>query len=150
MIPVSEIEGVRLTPLKIIEAETGSVRHGMKNGDMGFRGIEEVYFSTVKFGAIKGWKKHLKMTLNLIAISGIIKFILYDERETSKSYEKTGTIQLSLDNYQRLTVPPGIWVSFSGLDRQLNMLVNIANMIHNPDEALNLSIDDEKFPKVWA
>lgn len=149
MIPVNQIDGVHLVPLKIIENETGSVRHGMKLGDPGFYGIEEVYFSTVKFGSIKGWKKHLKMTLNLIVVSGKIKFILYDDRENSRTNNQIASVILSVANYQKLTIPPGIWVSFSGLEKEGNMLVNIANMVHDPDEAVNVSIEAKQLPMVW-
>ena len=36
------------TDLNIIEADSGSVYHGIKNTDKGFRDFGEVYFSSVK------------------------------------------------------------------------------------------------------
>ena len=82
------IDGVILSPLKIIENPLGNVFHGMKSSDSGYSGFNEAYFSTINYNQVKPWKKHLKMTLNLIVPVGEIRFVLYDERENSKSYKK--------------------------------------------------------------
>ncbi|MCB1160676.1 MAG: dTDP-4-dehydrorhamnose 3,5-epimerase family protein [Leptospiraceae bacterium] len=138
---INEIDGILLTPLKIIPGEMGNVLHAMKKTDPGFSGFGEAYFSTVEKGKIKGWKKHLEMTLNLVVISGIIKFIAYDDREDSKTMGEFGSVELSRNNYYRLTVPPKIWLSFSGIGEE-NILLNIANLLHDPKEANNMPIEN--------
>ena len=60
------LEGVILTPLKIINVSEGDVFHGMKSIDNGFKGFGEAYFSSIKMGMIKAWKRHHIMTLNII------------------------------------------------------------------------------------
>jgi len=48
------IDGVELTPLKIIEVKDGNVLHALKKSDIGFEGFGEAYFSNVESGQIKG------------------------------------------------------------------------------------------------
>lgn len=128
------IEGVLLTKLKIIPGDSGDVLHAMKKTESSFLGFGEAYFSTIKKDAVKAWKRHRKMTLNLVVPCGKIKFVLYDERNNSPSHGEIFEITLSRNNYQRLTVPPMVWMGFKGMDNDLNMLLNIADMAHDPDD----------------
>ena len=86
-------------------------------------------------GKIKKWKKHLKMTLNIIVPIGEIKFVIYDEISLNFF-----SIKLSQKNYQRLTIKPGLWMSFQGFD-QTNILLNFANIEHDPNESISLDLD---------
>lgn len=138
---MDKIDGVKLTPLRQISVPKGDVWHAMKKSDDGFSGFGEAYFSFVDKGAIKGWKKHKKMTLNIVVIAGAIKFRLFDDREDSSTKGAKEEITLSaLDAYARLTVVPGILMCFEGLE-ETNMLINIADMEHDPGEAENVSLD---------
>jgi len=140
------IEGVLLTPLKQIYHPKGDVFHGMKKGDPGFVDFGEAYFSTIHAGDIKPWKKHLRMTLNLIVPVGIIRFVLYDDREGSSTQGKTTSIELGTDNYQRLTVPPGLFMAFEGIGEELNLLLNVADLEHDPDEVERVDLDRFPYP----
>ncbi len=130
------MDKVILTPLKQIFNPKGDVFHGMKKSDPGYAGFGEAYFSTVNQGDIKGWKKHTQMTLNLIVVSGAIEFVVYDE-ENGEFFSVT----LSKENYQRLTVKPGAWMAFRGIGEN-NMLLNLANLEHDPAEAVNISLEE--------
>ena len=44
-------------------------------------------------------------------------------------------------NYKRLTVPPKIHVAFQGLSKDMNILLNIADIEHDPNESVNLPLD---------
>jgi dTDP-4-dehydrorhamnose 3,5-epimerase len=130
------INGVLLTSLRIIPTPGGSVLHAMKQNDPGFTGFGEAYFSTVESGAVKPWRRHLRMTVNLIVPFGEIRFVLHDDRSGSSSRGAFQEIRLSRPgNYQRLTVPPGIWVAFQGIGAPENMLLDIADLPHDPEEA---------------
>ena len=106
----------------------------MKKSDEGYDGFGEAYFSTVKQGDIKGWKKHTKMTLNLIVPVGEIELVVYDE--ILNNYFNT---RLSQNNYQRLTVSSGLWMAFRGIGDN-NMLLNLASIEHEPNEAINAEL----------
>lgn len=135
------IEGVILTPLKKIHHPKGDILHGMKKNDNGFNVFGEAYFSTIKDGEIKGWNKHKCMTLNLVVPVGKVVFVIYDNREKSKTKGNFFKIEISLDNYQRLTVPPGVWLAFKGKSNDTNLILNISDMEHDPDEIERMDLD---------
>lgn len=135
------IDGVVLTSLKKIQHPLGDVFHAIKASENTFEKFGEAYFSTVNHHAIKGWKKHTEMVLNLVVPAGEIRFVIYDDREGSLTKEQFFDVTLSQDNYQRLTVAPGLWLAFQGVGSNLNLLLNIASLEHNPTEAISITLD---------
>ena len=135
------IEGVILTPLKKIRNPKGDIFHGMKKSDNVYVGFGEAYFSIIKGGQIKGWNRHKRMTLNLIVPVGEVIFVMYDGRGKSSSKGSFFRVALSPSNYQRLTVPPGLWLAFSGKSNDTNLILNIADMEHDPEEIERLDLD---------
>ncbi|PLY07641.1 MAG: dTDP-4-dehydrorhamnose 3,5-epimerase [Arcobacter sp.] len=142
------IEGVLLTPLKQIVNPKGDIYHAMKQSDEGFNSFGEAYFSTIVKDEIKGWKKHTKMILNLVVPIGEVEFVIYDDRKESKTYNQFFSVKLSQKNYQRLTVPSGVWMSFRGIGEGLNMLLNLASIEHDPNEAIRNELVDINY--VWS
>ncbi len=140
------MDGVMLTPLKQIYHPKGDVFHAMKKSDAGFEDFGEAYFSTIHKEEIKGWKKHTKMTLNLVVPVGEIEFVIYDDREDSSSNGEFFSAILGLDTYQRLTVAPNLWVAFRG-KKETNLLLNLASIEHDPAEAI--TIDMDKISYAW-
>jgi len=121
-----------LEPVKIFPTDNGDVLHGMKKSADTFLGFGEVYFSEVLFRSIKAWKKHNKMTMNLLVPIGEIKFVISDNINSENP--KFEEVTLSKENYKRLTIPPGMWFGFKGLSEAKSLLVNIADIEHNPKE----------------
>lgn len=139
------IDGVLLTPLRQIFHPKGNIFHAIKCVDPGFKGFGEAYFSSINYGFVKAWKKHTKMTLNLVCIVGKIHFVLYDGREDSPTVGKFMEVTLSPENpkiYRRLTIPPGIWMGFVGIEEGKNILLNIADILHDPLEQMNIPIEE--------
>lgn len=141
------IEGVIVTPLKRIYHPQGDVFHGMKKSDHGFVEFGEAYFSTILTDQIKPWKKHTRMTLNLIVPIGKIRFVIFDDRPESTTKKQFFEEIISEENYCRLTVPPGVWMGFQGLETGLNLLLNIADLEHDPAEIVRCELDD--IPYSW-
>lgn len=142
---ISVINGVLVSTLKIVSHPQGDILHAMKSSSPGFTGFGEAYFSTIYKGEVKGWKKHRKMTLNLVVPVGEIHFVIYDDREMSVTKGKYFEVILSSNNYKRLTVPPGLWLAFKGKSDDLNLLLNIADIEHDPSEATNTALGDIYF-----
>ena len=129
------IEGITLHPLRRISNPKGDILHALKCTDDGFVGFGEAYFTQILPGEVKGWKRHNRMTLNLVVVSGIIKFVIYDDREGSSSFGEFFEIVLSPEeNYQRLTVAPGLWMAFQGMSDQTSMLMDIIPEPHDDGE----------------
>jgi len=126
------IKDVVITHLDVIDTPGGNVLHAMKGSSAGYSGFGEAYFSQVDKGVVKAWKRHKKMTLNLVVPVGGIRFVLFDDRKVSNTQFQE--IIISKDDYYRLTVPPMIWMGFQGLSEGSAMLLNIADIEHDPDE----------------
>jgi len=140
------INGVITSPLEIISTKGGDVLHAMKANDQGYSGFGEAYFSKVESNAIKGWKRHNKMTLNLIVPTGSVRFVLYDDRESHDNANQFQEVNLTeLDDYSRLTIPPMIWVGFQGLSSQTSLILNIANIEHSPQEVERKELNEINF-----
>jgi len=140
------ISGVIVTPLSIINTKGGDVLHAMKSRDQGYLGFGEAYFSKVEPGAIKGWKLHKKMTLNLVVPVGSVRFILYDDQDKNNNSNQFQELILDEEpNYSRLTIPPMIWVGFQGISEKTSLVLNLANIAHSSEEIERKELDDIKF-----
>lgn len=129
------IEGVSLHPLKQISVPKGDLWHAFKVTDEGFVGFGEAYFTQIKPHEVKGWKRHNRYVLNLVVVSGTIKFIIYDDREDSITNGQFQEITLTPNgNYQRLTIAPGLWMAFAGADEDTSMLMDFIPEVHDPSE----------------
>ena len=137
------IDDLIITNLKIVKIPDGDVMHVLKATENSFNGFGEAYFSHIRGGAIKAWKRHKKMTLNLTVPYGKIKFVLFDDRDM-KNW-KFQEVIISKENYQRLAIPPMIWMGFQGLSKQDSLLINIANIEHDPTEIEKINIQQIKF-----
>lgn len=123
------LDDIQVTSLSRINVVGGDVFHGMKQTDVGYAGFGEAYFSWVVQGAIKAWKRHTRMTMNLVVPAGSVRFVFFAEDERSLREEVIGE-----ERYARLTVPPGTWFGLQGLAAPKSLVLNIASIIHDPLE----------------
>lgn len=143
------IAGLILTPLRVVPVADGGVFHAMKATDHGFVGFGEAYLSSIHPGAIKPWKRHHRMTLNLVVVWGRIRFVLHDDRPGSPDQGATEVYELGpRATYARLTVPPMVWMAFEGLGQDTSLLLNVADIEHDPEEADRRSLGD--IPYRWG
>lgn len=136
---INGVPGPVFTPLKQIIHPKGDVFHGLKHSDKGFEGFGEAYFTTVRHGQVKGWKKHRRMVMNLVVPVGSICLYLRDDITG-----KVIRFMLGSENYGRVTVPAGYWMAFEGVGPSLNLMLNLASIEHDPLEAVNMPL--ETFP----
>ena len=146
---ISLIEGVKITPLKIISDDRGSVMHMMRSDSPIFENFGEIYFSTIYHESIKAWHLHKEATLNYACVFGKVKLILFDEREKSKTFSKYQEIELSPQNYFLITIPPNIWNGFKGLGNDHSIIANCLNQPHDENEMVRKDPFDKKFKYNW-
>jgi dTDP-4-dehydrorhamnose 3,5-epimerase len=135
------IDEIKITTLARISLEQGDVLHAVKAKDPGFKAFGEAYFSIIKPGAIKAWKRHKIMTLNLVVPVGGVKFVFIDSSVRSREE----IIGAGIGRYVRLTVPPGIWFGFMGVYEFESVLMNIADIPHQPSEVDRKKIEEIKY-----
>jgi dTDP-4-dehydrorhamnose 3,5-epimerase len=122
------LNDIIFTQLARIQTPNGDVLHGMKCTDNGYNDFGEAYFSWIDFNSVKAWKRHTKMTMNIIVPIGNVRFVFFNESEGFRVEE------IGVDNYVRMTVPPGIWFGFQGLGINQSLLLNISSILHDPTE----------------
>ena len=131
---------ILVTPLRRIETAGGDVLHGMKQSDVGYTGFGEAYFSWVSAGAIKAWKRHTQMTMNVFVPVGQVRFVF--RIINADGIEEFRVEEIGVDRYARITVPPCIWFGFQGLHTPQSLLLNMANIPHEPNEVERLALKD--------
>ena len=130
-------QAVIFYPRKRIRNELGDVFHVLKNNDSSFMGFGEAYITTVRGGAVKGWKMHFTMHMNIAVIHGSVRFYV---KENSQS--KSQIFLLNAANYGCLSIKPRTWVAFEGLSSERNIILNIASEPHDPNESISIPITD--------
>ena len=126
------LNSISITLLKQISTEGGDVLKILMSNEDSYKGFGETYISKINPYSIKAWKKHNKMTLNLIVPFGNVRFVFIDD---STGEIKTRIEEIGETNYARITVPPGIWFGFQGIYSQSSLVLNVADILHNPNEA---------------
>ena len=143
------IEGVIVTPLRQIFDERGKVMHMLRADSTLFTHFGEIYFSSTYPGVVKAWHLHKKMTLNYAVVSGEIKLVLYDDRDSSSTRGLVQEIFISPENYMLITVPPLIWNGFKCVGAQSAILANCATLPHQSDEIERRPPNDSLIPYDW-
>ncbi len=128
------IDGIKIIPLQQIPDDRGKIMHMLRCTDPHFTKFGEIYFSCVYPGIIKGWHLHKKMTLNYCVVKGMIRLVLYDKRDKSKTSGEIQEIYLGDDNYCLVIIPPMIWNGFLCIGTEIAIVANCATEPHDPNE----------------
>jgi len=145
-----KIEGVIIKPLKKIPDERGCIYHMLRSDDPIFEKFGEIYFSKVYLGVIKGWHLHKEMTLNYAVVEGMIKLVLYDDREKSPTKGNLMELFVGNENYCLIKIPPNIWNGYKGMGENPAIVANCATLPHNPTEMERLDPLADNIPYDWA
>ncbi len=144
------IDGVSIRQLRQISDERGKVMHMLRQDDPWFEKFGEIYFSQVYPGSIKGWHLHKLMSLNYAVVSGRIKLVLYDDREGSTTQGELLEHFSGEDNYELITIPPGIWNGFKGIGTQPAIVANCSTEPHDPKEIVRMDPFSDQIPYDWG
>jgi dTDP-4-dehydrorhamnose 3,5-epimerase len=146
----TSIEGVSIMPLNVFADERGAVLHMMRNNHPWFVRFGEVYFSEVKPGVIKAWKRHREMTQHFAVPWGEIRLGVFDDRPESSTKGALETLILGRpDNYCLVRIPPRLWYGFQGKASHPSLLANFTDLPHDPEESENLDWHDPSIPFAW-
>ena len=135
---------IKVIENKIINHKDGNILKGINHDDDDFDRFGELYFSYIKLNAIKAWKKHNQMKMNLFVPFGKVKFVFF-----SKNFVKLKELIVDGKNNNRITVRPKIWYGFKGLFHEQSLVVNLANISHSDFEMERLEINNEFIDYDW-
>lgn len=143
------VEGVLINPLKSIPDDRGAVMHMLRADAPHFQGFGEVYFSQVKFGKVKAWKRHKRMVQNFAVPFGNLRVVIYDDREHSPTRGNLQELTIGESNYQLLTIPAGVWYGFQAVGKGDALICNCASLMHDPTESERAEVHSDQVPFTW-
>lgn len=108
--------------------------HMMRADSPHFEIFGEVYFSFVKQGIVKAWKRHRQMTQNFAVPVGRIKLVVFDDRADSPTRGVVNELITGADEYCLIRIPAQLWYGFKGLGDDESMMANCATLPHDPLE----------------
>ena len=143
------IDGVISQPLKQFIDGRGRVMQMIRADNPIFEHFGEIYFSEILPEVIKAWKLHNKTTQLFTVPVGSVKLVLFDNRPDSQTKGQLQEFIIDRQNYQLIKVPPSIWYGFKCLSDHPALVANCIDLPHNPEEAENISIDNDFIPYQW-
>ncbi len=143
------IDGVKVVALERIPDERGTIYHMLKRTDPHFIDFGEIYFSSIYSGIIKGWHRHMDMTLNYCCIHGRIKLVVFDERDGSSSKGEIMEVFLGPDHHALVVIPPDLWCGFKGMSDPFSLVANCCTHEHDPARSTRIDPFDNHIPYDW-
>jgi dTDP-4-dehydrorhamnose 3,5-epimerase len=144
------IDGVRVVPKRQIVDERGKVMHMLRCDDPEFEEFGEIYFSTVNPGVVKGWHIHAAMTLNYYVVQGLVKLVLFDDRDGSATRGEVQELFVGEANSVLVRIPPMVWNGVKGLGSSPVVIANCATLPHDPQEISRLDPFGTEIPYDWS
>lgn len=148
----NSIEDIKIKYIRVIPDERGWLMEILRNDDKIFQEFGQVYISTAYPEVVKGWHYHKKQTDNFTCIHGMIKVVLYDARERSKTNGKIMEFFIGEKKPILISVPPGIYHGFKNIGTDIAFFLNIPTKPYNyqePDE-YRLPPDSNEVPYDWV
>lgn len=146
---LSKIEGVIIAPLRRIPDERGMVMHMLRADAPHFETFGEIYFATAYPGVIKAWHLHTRQTQNYACLQGMIKLVLYDNREKSPTLGALQEIFMGEDNYILVRIPWGVTNGWKCVGTKTALLANCATEPHDPVEMIRIDPFSPDIPYNW-
>jgi dTDP-4-dehydrorhamnose 3,5-epimerase len=146
------IDGVKVTPRKVLPDERGRLTEIFRNDEPDFEKFGQVYATTAYPGVVKAWHYHKKQTDNFFCVYGMMKVVLYDAREGSPTRGEVNVFYLGDHNPIRLRIPVNVYHGFMCVSDREAMVINVPTEVYNykePDE-FRVPPHDKSIPYDWT
>ena len=124
----------------------------LRRDDDLFTGFGQVYLTTVYPGVVKAWHYHQRQTDNFCCVRGLIKLVLFDNREGSPTSGEVNEFFTGDQHPLLVQIPPRVSHGFKGVGTEEALVVNIPSEPYNhqqPDEH-RLPPNEASIPYNWA
>jgi dTDP-4-dehydrorhamnose 3,5-epimerase len=146
------IDGAKVKKLRTIPDERGRLMEVLRADDPEFIKFGQVYVTTAYPGVTKAWHYHKKQTDNFCCIKGMMKVVLYDDREGSPTMGEVNEFFMGEHNEILLQIPPFVWHGFKCISDTEAMVMNCSTEPYNaasPDE-FRKPAHESDIPYDWA
>jgi dTDP-4-dehydrorhamnose 3,5-epimerase len=145
------ISGVQVKSLRVIPDERGRLMEILRCDDPIFEKFGQVYLTTTFPGVVKAWHYHKKQDDNIAVVKGMLKLVLYDDREESPTRGEINEFFIGEQNPVLVHVPKRILHGWKCVSHEEAMVINCVTEPYNrehPDEH-RLPYDSEEVPYDW-
>ncbi len=135
------IHGVRVKQLRVIPDERGRLMEILRSDDDLFIRFGQLYMTTVYPGVVKGWHYHKKQVDNFAVVKGMIKLVLYDQREDSPTSGELNEFFLGEHNPQLVQIPNLVLHGFKCTGNEEAIVINCPTELYRYNEPDEFRID---------
>lgn len=131
------IQDAQVKTLKVIPDERGRLTEMLRCDDDIFRGFGQVYMTTAYPGVVKAWHYHKKQWDHFVCVRGMMKVVLYDSREDSRTHGEVNEFFLGEHRPILLQIPPLVYHGFKCISEYEAIVINCPTEVYdyeNPDE----------------
>ncbi|MDZ7260970.1 MAG: dTDP-4-dehydrorhamnose 3,5-epimerase family protein [candidate division KSB1 bacterium] len=145
------IKGVQIKKLRVIPDERGRLMEILREDDPCFKKFGQVYMTTTYPGVIKAWHYHKLQEDNITVVRGMLKVVLYDNREGSPTKGEVNEFFAGEHNPILIHVPVGVCHGWKCISEYEAIVINTVTEKYNyekPDE-YRLPYDSKEIPYQW-
>ncbi|MCG3172322.1 MAG: hypothetical protein GMKNLPBB_00470 [Myxococcota bacterium] len=134
-----KIHDVIVKPLRVIPDERGRLMEILRVDDEQFPQFKfgQVYMTTQYPGVTKAWHYHLKQDDYMTCVHGMVKLVLYDDREESPTRGVIQEIFVGVHHPVLVYIPRRVYHGWKGVSEFEAIVVNTVTEVYdykNPDE----------------
>jgi dTDP-4-dehydrorhamnose 3,5-epimerase len=146
------IRDVRIKQLRVIPDERGRLMETLRCDDELFIKFGQAYITTAYPGVVKGWHYHQVQIDNFVGLQGMLKVVLYDDREDSPTRGEVNEFFLGVHNPVLLQIPRLVLHGFKAIGTQEAILLNLPTEPYRHDAPDEYRVDPRSpaIPYDWA
>ncbi len=145
------IDGVAIKMLKVIPDERGRLMEILRSDDEIFTQFGQVYMTTTYPGVVKAWHYHRKQDDLIACVRGMIKLVLYDDREGSPTRGEVNELFVGDHDPRLVRVPRMVYHGWKCVSLEEAIIINAPTMVYDyagPDE-FRIDPHENDIPYTW-
>ena len=145
------IDGVVVKKLKVVPDERGRLVEILRNDEDMFVQFGQVYLTTTYPQVVKAWHFHKKQDDFITCVKGMLKLVLFDDREGSSTRGEVNQFFIGDHNPMVVKVPKMIYHGWKCISEEEALVINVPTEPYdrqNPDE-FRLDPHENNIPYKW-
>ena len=147
------IDGVRIHEMSNIVTRNGVTTEVVRpEWEIGHLDVRHMIHVSLLPHAVSAWHCHHLQTDRIFVTEGMLRVVLFDDREGSPTQGKVSELHLNRMRPSTLLIPPYVWHGIQNLENQRSGFINFfdhAYCYENPDE-WRLPVDTDLIPYRFA
>lgn len=146
------IEGVVIKQLKLIPDERGRLMEMLRSDEDIFAGFGQVYMTTTYPQVVKAWHYHKKQDDFIVCVKGMLKLVLFDDRETSATRGEVAEFFIGDHNPMLVKVPRMVYHGWKCISTDEAIVINVPTEPYNREEPDEYRLDphNNNIPYRWV